>query len=50
MKAVVWTDAFQTVVMLIGALSVLIQGLIMVGGFGNVWEALVRGGRVNIFE
>ncbi|XP_078484211.1 sodium-coupled monocarboxylate transporter 2-like [Ciona intestinalis] len=50
LKAVVWTDTFQSVVMFIGVLAVLIQATLFAGGFENVWAALERGGRVNMWE
>lgn len=50
MKAVVWTDAFQMTVMLVGMLSVVVWGAMKVGGFGVVWETAVSGGRVQFFK
>ncbi|XP_041364410.1 sodium-dependent multivitamin transporter-like [Gigantopelta aegis] len=38
MKAVLWTDTFQAGVIAAGLLAVLIQGSIVVGGFGRAWE------------
>ncbi|XP_064614238.1 sodium-coupled monocarboxylate transporter 2-like [Liolophura sinensis] len=46
MKAVVWTDVFQAVVMLTGLLAVVIQGTISVGGFGEVWKLNEDWGRI----
>ncbi|XP_025093119.1 sodium-coupled monocarboxylate transporter 2-like [Pomacea canaliculata] len=37
MKAVLWTDTFQAGVIFAGLLAVLIQGSIVMGGFGNAW-------------
>ena len=45
MKAVMWTDAFQIVIMFVGLLAVLIQGSIDYG-FGNIWKDMEEGGRV----
>nr|XP_039270158.1 sodium-coupled monocarboxylate transporter 2-like [Styela clava] len=45
MKAVMWTDVFQSGIMIIGIISVFIQGLIKIGGFGSLFEALERGER-----
>lgn len=45
----VWTDAFQAVIMLIGTVAILIQSIISVGGMENVMEAAERGQRLNFF-
>ena len=37
MKAVVWTDTFQVVVLYVAMLAVLIKGTREVGGFSAVW-------------
>ncbi|XP_042547263.1 sodium-coupled monocarboxylate transporter 2 [Dipodomys spectabilis] len=50
LKAVVWTDAFQMVVMIGGFLSVLIQGSAKAGGFHNVWEQAKNGSRLHLFD
>ncbi|XP_075548947.1 sodium-coupled monocarboxylate transporter 2-like isoform X1 [Dermacentor variabilis] len=50
MKAVVWTDAFQMTIMLVGMLSVVVWGAMKVGGLGQVWETAVSGGRVQFFN
>lgn len=50
MKAVVWTDAFQMVVMIVGFLTVLIQGSAQAGGFYNVLELSTNGSRLHIIE
>ncbi|OCT81799.1 sodium-coupled monocarboxylate transporter 2 [Xenopus laevis] len=50
LKAVVWTDAFQMVVMIVGFLSVLIQGTIQNGGPSKVWETAMNGSRVDIVD
>ncbi|XP_063145630.1 sodium-coupled monocarboxylate transporter 2 [Candoia aspera] len=50
LKAVVWTDAFQLIVMLIGFLTVLIQGTLKNGGLINVWENAENGSRLNVFD
>ena len=46
----VWTDAFQMVVMIVGFLTVLIQGSAHAGGLPNVIEQSRNGSRLNIFE
>lgn len=50
LKAVVWTDAFQMVVMIVGFLTVLIQGSAKAGGFHNVLEQSRNGSRLTIFD
>ncbi|XP_029813036.1 sodium-coupled monocarboxylate transporter 2 isoform X2 [Suricata suricatta] len=50
LKAVVWTDAFQMVVMIVGFLTVLIQGSAHAGGLHNVIEQSTNGSRLNIFD
>ena len=41
---------FQAVVMLGGLVAVLIVGVHKVGGFGNVWDRLDKGKRLNFIE
>uniref|UniRef100_H2YDW6 Sodium-coupled monocarboxylate transporter 1 n=1 Tax=Ciona savignyi TaxID=51511 RepID=H2YDW6_CIOSA len=50
MKAVVWTDAVQSLIMLSGSLGALIKATYLVGGMDNVWDALDQSGRLNAFE
>ncbi|XP_069078059.1 sodium-coupled monocarboxylate transporter 2-like isoform X1 [Pleurodeles waltl] len=50
LKAVVWTDAFQMVVMVVGFLSVLIQGTIVNNGTANIWNINMNGSRLNVFD
>ncbi|XP_069699573.1 sodium-coupled monocarboxylate transporter 2-like [Periplaneta americana] len=49
-KAVVWTDVLQGVVMTVASIVVIILGVIEVGGVGVVWERSQLGGRIRIFE
>ncbi|XP_070536576.1 sodium-coupled monocarboxylate transporter 2-like [Ptychodera flava] len=46
MKAVIWTDVMQMVLMYVGVLSVIIKGSVMLGGLGNVWKIADEGGRI----
>ncbi len=46
MKAVIWTDVFQTVVMFAGILAVIIHGSIEFKGFSNIWKINEQGGRI----
>uniref|UniRef100_V5ICF2 Putative na+iodide/myo-inositol/multivitamin symporter n=1 Tax=Ixodes ricinus TaxID=34613 RepID=V5ICF2_IXORI len=50
LKAVVWTDAFQMIVMILGLASVVALGVIKVGGFRNVWSTAVQGDRIQFFN
>ncbi|XP_071129767.1 sodium-coupled monocarboxylate transporter 2-like [Mytilus edulis] len=46
MKAVLWTDSFQVIMMITGVLATLIQGSIEVGGFAKAWEIAADNERV----
>ncbi|XP_046573228.1 sodium/iodide cotransporter-like [Haliotis rubra] len=46
MKAVLWTDSFQAVLILVGLLSVFIQGCITIGGFGRAWDIASENSRI----
>ncbi|XP_026775131.3 sodium-coupled monocarboxylate transporter 2 [Pangasianodon hypophthalmus] len=50
LKAVVWSDAFQMVVMVAGFLTVLVQGTHVSGGISAVWETAQAGQRLNVFD
>ncbi|XP_061335176.1 sodium-coupled monocarboxylate transporter 2 [Pezoporus flaviventris] len=50
LKAVVWTDAFQMIVMVVGFTTVLIRGTTLNGGSTKVWEVAYEGSRLNIFD
>jgi len=50
LKAVVWIDFLQTVVIMISSIAIIIVGLIKAGGMGNVWQKSSDGGRILIFE
>ncbi|KAF4081305.1 hypothetical protein AMELA_G00159950 [Ameiurus melas] len=50
LKAVVWSDAFQMVVMVAGFLTVLVQGTHKSGGMSVVWETAQAGQRLNVFD
>jgi len=49
-KAVIWTDFLQGIVMVVSSIAVIVLGLIHVGGFLPVWEKSRDGGRIKIFE
>lgn len=50
MKAVIWTDVFQSAIMLAGILAIVIQGAIKVGGFARVWELNEQWQRIKFFN
>ncbi|KAM6394528.1 LOW QUALITY PROTEIN: sodium-coupled monocarboxylate transporter 2-like [Pluvialis apricaria] len=50
LKAVVWTDAFQMIVMVAGFVTVLVRGTTLNGGSTKVWEDAYEGSRLNIFD
>nr|XP_039268550.1 sodium-coupled monocarboxylate transporter 1-like [Styela clava] len=47
LKAVIWTDVLQSIIMISGFLVVIIQGSINLGGFSNIWKEAVNGGRID---
>lgn len=50
LKAVIWTDVFQTLVMFLGQLVVIIVGSTRVGGLGNAWEVASQHGLISGIE
>ncbi|TSO25151.1 Structural maintenance of chromosomes protein 6 [Bagarius yarrelli] len=47
LKAVIWTDVFQTVVMFAGQLAVIIVGVQKAGGVSEVWRKVTEGGLIS---
>ncbi|XP_075925259.1 sodium-dependent multivitamin transporter-like isoform X2 [Petromyzon marinus] len=47
LKAVIWADAFQTIVMVAGQLAVIGVGSWQAGGIGRVWDIASQGGRIS---
>ncbi|TRY64944.1 hypothetical protein DNTS_024630 [Danionella cerebrum] len=47
MKAVIWTDVFQILVMLSGFIAIFIQGTVLAGGPARVLEIAYNGSRIN---
>lgn len=47
LKAVIWTDVFQTVVMFIGQLAVIVVGVLQSGGLSEVWRKVWEGHRIS---
>lgn len=50
LKAVIWTDVFQTIVMFAGQLAVIIVGAHQAGGMGEVWRKAMNGSRIASLE
>ncbi|XP_076834459.1 solute carrier family 5 member 6 isoform X2 [Brachyhypopomus gauderio] len=50
LKAVIWTDVFQTVVMFAGQLAVIIVGVHQAGGLSHVWRKVTEGNRISGFD
>ncbi|GFS12311.1 sodium-coupled monocarboxylate transporter 2, partial [Elysia marginata] len=46
MKAVLWTDCFQVVMMLVGLLAILVRGATTIGSWDAAWESAKRTNRV----
>ncbi|XP_072449722.1 solute carrier family 5 member 6a [Chiloscyllium punctatum] len=47
LKAVIWTDVFQTLVMFSGQLAVIIIGAKEAGGIGEVWRIAKNNGKIS---
>lgn len=50
LKAVVWTDVFQSAVMVGGLITVAVIGSIEVGGLSKVWEINEKFNRTTFFD
>ncbi|XP_076454438.1 sodium-coupled monocarboxylate transporter 1-like [Babylonia areolata] len=50
LKAVIWTDVFQSFVMYAGMFAILIKGTMDVGGASKVWEIASDKGRLDFFD
>ena len=49
-KAVIWTDFYQAVVMISCLIIIVAKGLYDIGGFENVWQINLYGGRLETFD
>jgi len=47
---VVWTDAVQTLILLVGLIALAVMGAVRVGGGEAVWRISVDTGRINLDE
>uniref|UniRef100_A0A8C5RBN2 Sodium-coupled monocarboxylate transporter 1 n=1 Tax=Laticauda laticaudata TaxID=8630 RepID=A0A8C5RBN2_LATLA len=50
LKAVIWTDVFQAAIMIAGFLSVIIRGVVVQNGFGNIINDAYHGGRLHFWD
>lgn len=50
LRAVVWTDTFQTFVVMAGLIAIIVVGSRDLGGFGEVWDIANKGGRIQFIE
>jgi len=48
MKAVIWTDVFQGIVMLVGMTTIIIVGTLKVGSLGKVFDIAYKGHRLDV--
>jgi Na+/proline symporter len=46
MKAVIWTDVLQAIVIFVGLLAAIIQGFISLGGVKRTFAIASAGGRI----
>eukprot|EP00057_Strongylocentrotus_purpuratus_P029239 XP_011683713.1 PREDICTED: sodium-coupled monocarboxylate transporter 1 [Strongylocentrotus purpuratus] len=49
-KAVLWTDAFQVMVMMSGFLAVIIKGSMNIGGLDKAWQICEENGRIDFWN
>lgn len=49
-KAVIWTDVFQALIMILGIIAVIAIGTFDIGGFTNLFDINDKGGRLNLFN
>ncbi len=47
MKAVIWTDVVQMIIILVGLIILIIKGSVDAGGATYVWNKSLEGGRVD---
>ena len=50
MKAVLWTNAFQMVVLFGCLMTLIVKGSIDAGGLNTVWRTADEGGRLNVTQ
>ncbi|MEQ2287568.1 Sodium-coupled monocarboxylate transporter 1 [Ameca splendens] len=50
LKAVIWTDVLQMVIMLAGFVAVIARGAVLQGGLSTIWKDAGQGGRLEAFD
>ena len=50
MRTVVWTDAVQVLILLVGLVVIAVVGAQKQGGARAVWDTAQRGGRINFIK
>jgi sodium-coupled monocarboxylate transporter 8/12 len=50
LKAVLWTDAFQAMIMLASLTAIAAKGVSDLGGFGIVWERAKEHDRIDVLK
>ncbi|XP_014875141.1 sodium-coupled monocarboxylate transporter 1 [Poecilia latipinna] len=50
LKAVIWTDVLQMVIMLAGFVAVIARGAVVQGGLSTIWDDAAKGGRLVAFD
>lgn len=50
MKATIWADAFQVLILFVGIFAIAIAGSIREGGLTNAWNKADSRGRVELFQ
>lgn len=50
LKAVIWVDVFQALIMATGVLAIVFRATLAVGGFDNVWEINSKWGRIDFWN
>ncbi|EDO36358.1 predicted protein [Nematostella vectensis] len=50
MKAVIWNDVLQAIIMLVGLVAVVVVGSQKVGGFTEVWKTMEKGARLKFID
>ncbi|XP_031734188.1 sodium-coupled monocarboxylate transporter 1 [Anarrhichthys ocellatus] len=50
LKAVIWTDVIQMVIMLAGFVAIIARGAVLQGGLTKIWEDAGQGGRLEAFD
>lgn len=49
-KAVLWTDLFQSILMFVSVSLVAIRGVMFIGSVESVWHTAVQDGRINLWQ